>query len=142
MVCQIKTVAQSSTKPTVRILLSGDTGSNASAVTTLLGLGLSNLSIRVMPGQPTPPATSAPQITPFYMHGKQVIVDGVQAFVGSENLTNTSLIQNRELGTLFTDPAMIARLQSVFTSDFTTSGNSLAAQTYAGTAPVPWPAVP
>jgi cardiolipin synthase len=130
MVCQIKAVAESPARPSVRILLSGDTGSNASAVKTLLGLGLSNLSIRTMPGQPTPPATT-PQ-TPLYMHGKQVIADGVAAFVGSENLTNTSLIQNRELGTLFTDPGMIARLQSVFESDFTTPGNSLAAEACTG----------
>jgi phosphatidylserine/phosphatidylglycerophosphate/cardiolipin synthase-like enzyme len=119
--------------------LSGDTGSNATAVTSLLNLGLANLSIRVMPGQPTPPATTAPQITPLYMHGKQVIADGQLAFVGSENLTNTSLTQNRELGTLFTDPAMITRLQSVFTSDFTTPGNSFPAQTYGSTATVPCP---
>lgn len=125
MVCKIKAVAESSTRPSVRILLSGDTGSNASAVKTLLGLGLSNLSIRIMPGQPTPPATTP--VTPLYMHGKQVIADGVEAFVGSENLTNTSLIQNRELGTFFTDPAMIARLQSVFESDFMTPNSSLSA---------------
>lgn len=132
MVCRIQAVAQSPAKPSVRILLSGDTGSNASAVKTLLGLGLSNLSIRVMPGQPSPPDDSTTPQTPLYMHGKQVIADGVQAFVGSENLTNTSLIQNRELGTLFTDPGMIARLQSVFTSDFTTPGNSLPAQACTG----------
>ena len=58
MVCQIQAVAQSPARPSVRILLSGDTGSNASAVKTLLDLGLPNLSIRVMPGQPTPPATT------------------------------------------------------------------------------------
>ena len=86
MVCQIKAVAESPGRPSVRILLSGDTGSNASAVKTRLGLALSNLSIRVMPGQPTPPATT-PQ-TPLYMHGKQSIADGVAAFVGSENVTN------------------------------------------------------
>jgi cardiolipin synthase len=131
MVCRIQAVAQSPAKPSIRILLSGDTGSNASAVKTLLGLGLSNLSIRVMPGQPSPPNVATPQ-TPLYMHGKQVIADGVQAFVGSENLTNTSLIQNRELGTLFSDPSMIARLQSVFESDFTTPGNSLPAQACTG----------
>jgi phosphatidylserine/phosphatidylglycerophosphate/cardiolipin synthase-like enzyme len=127
MVCQIQAVAQSQAKPSVRILLSGDTGSNASAVKTLLDLGLSNLSIRVMPGLPPSPEPNVPQ-TPLYMHGKQVIADGLQAFVGSENLTNTSLIQNRELGTLFTDPGMIARLESVFASDFMTPGNSLPAQ--------------
>lgn len=80
MVCRIQAVAQSPAKPSVRILLSGDTGSNASAVKTLLGLGLSNLSIRVMPGQPSPPDDSTTPQTPLYMHGKQVIADGVQAF--------------------------------------------------------------
>ena len=122
-------VAQSAARPSVRILLSGDTGSNASAVTTLLGLGLPNLSIRIMPGLPTPGATTPqPPSTPLYMHGKQVVADGVQAFVGSENLTNTSLLQNRELGTLFTDPGMIERLQSVFDGDFSIRGHSLPAQ--------------
>jgi len=127
MVCRIREVARSTARPSIRILLSGDTGSNASAVKTLLDLDLSNLSIRVMPGQPSDPVSKAPQ-TPLYMHGKQVIVDGVRAFVGSENLTNTSLIQNRELGILFTDPRMIARLQSVFESDFTTPEHSLPAR--------------
>ena len=73
------------------------------------------------------PARYDARQTPLYMHGKQVIADGVEAFVGSENLTNTSLIQNRELGTFFTDPAMIARLQSVFESDFMTPNSSLSA---------------
>jgi cardiolipin synthase A/B len=131
MVCQIKAVAQSQARPSVRVLLSGDTGSNASAVKTLLDLGLPNLSIRVMPGQPASPDPTTPQ-TPLYMHGKQVIADGFQAFVGSENMTNTSLIQNRELGTFFTDREMIARLQSVFTSDFTTPGSSLPARACTG----------
>jgi cardiolipin synthase A/B len=128
MVCAIKAVAELPTQPSVRILLSGDTGSNGSAVKTLLELGLTNLSIRVMPGQP--PAVPA---TPLYMHGKQVIADGVRAFVGSENLTNTSLIQNRELGTFFSDPGMIARLQSIFTIDFASSTNSVAATICTGT---------
>ena len=126
MVCQIKDAAQSAARPSIRILLSGDDGSNAAAVKTLLNLGLPNLSIRVMPGQSTP-AYPVAVPTPLYMHGKQVIADGIAAYVGSENMTNTSLIQNRELGTIFTDPVMIARLQSVFNSDFTTPNNSLQA---------------
>jgi cardiolipin synthase len=126
-ICAIRAVALSSARPSVRILLSGDTGSNAAAVKTLLALGLPNLSIRVMPGVPPPSGDPSFQ-TPLYMHGKQVIADGVRAFVGSENLTNTSLIQNRELGIQFSDAGMIARLHAAFTSDFTTPGNSLPAQ--------------
>ena len=127
MICAIGAVARSAARPSVRILLSGDTGSNAAAVKTLLGLALPNLSVRVMPGVP-PPAGAPSFQTPLYMHGKQVIADGARAFVGSENLTNTSLLQNRELGTFFDDPGMIARLQATFTSDFATPGNSLPAQ--------------
>jgi hypothetical protein len=46
----------------------------------------------------------------------------------SLNLTNTSLIQNRELGIEFSDAGMIDRLQAAFTSDFATPGNSLPAK--------------
>lgn len=145
MVCQIRALAMSSAKPSIRLLLPGDTGANASGVKTLLDLGLPNLSIRVMPGQPFGSDTGGPQ-TPLYMHGKQAIVDGVQAFVGSENLTNTSLLQNRELGILFDDAAMIARLQTVFEGDFSTPGQSLAAKacsaTEAGCTTIACPPVP
>jgi phosphatidylserine/phosphatidylglycerophosphate/cardiolipin synthase-like enzyme len=127
MVCQIRALALSSAKPRIRLLLPNDGGANASGVKTLLDLGLPNLLIRVMPGQPMTPDASAPQ-TPLYMHGKQAIADGRLAFVGSENLTNTPLLQNRELGIVFDDATMIARLQTVFERDFSTPGQSLAAQ--------------
>lgn len=144
MVCQIRALALSSAKPGIRLLLPNDSGANASGVKTLLDLGLPNLSIRVMPGQPLTPNASAPQ-TPLYMHGKQAIADGKLAFVGSQNLTNTSLLQNRELGILFDDVAMIARLQAVFERDFSTPGQSLAAQACtpgAGCATIACPPLP
>jgi cardiolipin synthase A/B len=137
MVCAIRAVAQAPAGPPVRILLSGDDGSNASGVKTLLDLGLPNLSIRVMPGQQPPGSPTV--ATTLYMHGKQVIADGARAFVGSENMTNTSLIQNRELGTFFTNPGMIARLQSAFTSDFTTPSGSYPATACAGCATISCP---
>ena len=126
MACALQAVALSPGRPTVRILLSTDTGSTGAAVNHLLALKAWNLEIRVMPGQPSSPDPSAAQ-TPLYMHGKQVIVDGAQAFLGSENLTNTSLLQNRELGYLFTDPALVARLQATFEADFSGVGASLPA---------------
>ena len=126
MACALQAVALSPGRPTVRILLSTDTGSTGAAVNHLLALKAWNLEIRVMPGQPPSPDPSAAQ-TPLYMHGKQVIVDGAQAFLGSENLTNTSLLQNRELGYLFNDPALIARLQATFEADFSGVGASLPA---------------
>ena len=143
-ICAIQAVAQSAARPSVRLLLSGDTGSNAAAVKTLLALNLQNLVIRVMPGQP-PPVDDPAYATPLYMHGKQAIVDGAEAFVGSENLTNTSLIQNRELGTFFREPTLIARLDAAFAADFALTGHSLPARACTSGAQcviVPCPPVP
>jgi phosphatidylserine/phosphatidylglycerophosphate/cardiolipin synthase-like enzyme len=126
MTCAIEAVARAPGAPLVRLLVADDTGSSAASVRHLLLLGLANLSIRVMPGLPDALDAGLPQ-TPLYMHGKQVIADRARAFVGSENLTNTSLLQNRELGILFTEPAMVARLAATFDHDFTTPGASLAA---------------
>ena len=52
------------------------------------------------------------------IHAKVVIVDGTRAFVGSQNFTATSLDQNREVGILITDPAVLQRLQRTFESDW------------------------
>jgi phosphatidylserine/phosphatidylglycerophosphate/cardiolipin synthase-like enzyme len=131
VICALQDVASSAARPFVRIILSGDTGSNAAGVKHLIGLGLWNLEIRIMPGRPSTPGL-APLQTPLYMHGKQVIADGVQAWLGSENLTNTSLLQNRELGYLFSDAGMIARLLATFEADFTTLGASLPAEACTG----------
>jgi phosphatidylserine/phosphatidylglycerophosphate/cardiolipin synthase-like enzyme len=56
-----------------------------------------------------------------YSHAKAIMVDGVSAFVGSQNLTQTSLDKNRELGIILTDQANLDRLSSVFESDWAIS---------------------
>jgi len=45
-------------------------------------------------------------------------VDRRWAFVGSENLSPTSLDHNRELGVLIGDPIAIARLEATFVQDW------------------------
>ncbi|MEI9977858.1 MAG: choice-of-anchor D domain-containing protein [Edaphobacter sp.] len=60
---------------------------------------------------------------PLYIHAKVVVVDygqtaGQQAFVGSENFTNASLNQNRELGLTLTDSTTIQSLNTTLNSDF------------------------
>ncbi len=55
------------------------------------------------------------------MHAKMLVVDGKQAFVGSENFSITSLDSNRELGLLFSDPQIIATLQQTFGQDWSVS---------------------
>jgi cardiolipin synthase A/B len=57
----------------------------------------------------------------LYIHAKVVIADagtaGQRAFVGSENFSNASLNQNRELGVETTDPAIVAGLTATLNSD-------------------------
>ncbi len=53
-----------------------------------------------------------------YIHAKAFVADGGLAFVGSENVTASSLDFNRELGILFTDAAAIQRLAATFEKDW------------------------
>lgn len=52
-----------------------------------------------------------------YVHAKAVIVDGREAFVGSENVSTTSLDHNREVGILVRG-ADVAALERVFSHDW------------------------
>ncbi len=52
-----------------------------------------------------------------YIHAK-MIVGAKQAFIGSENLTWTSLHKNREMGLLLTQPDMLRKLQVQFIHDW------------------------
>ncbi len=54
----------------------------------------------------------------LYMHAKIIVVDGTQAFVGSENISTNSLDNNRELGVLITDQTVITTLQQTFQTDW------------------------
>ncbi len=56
----------------------------------------------------------------LYLHSKLIIADGV-AFVGSENMSLTSLTKNREVGVLVTEPAGQAVIKAAFESDWTAS---------------------
>jgi phosphatidylserine/phosphatidylglycerophosphate/cardiolipin synthase-like enzyme len=46
------------------------------------------------------------------------MVDGVRAYLGSENLTTTSLEKNREVGLVVTDVADVATMTRTFEGDF------------------------
>jgi cardiolipin synthase len=54
----------------------------------------------------------------LYMHAKIIVVDGKEAFVGSENISTRSLDQNRELGILVSDQNVLNTLQQTFQSDW------------------------
>ncbi len=58
--------------------------------------------------------------TSFYLHSKLIMADGV-AFVGSENMSFTSLTKNREVGALVFEPQAAALIDTQFESDWSSS---------------------
>lgn len=52
-----------------------------------------------------------------YIHAKMFLVDDQELFIGSQNLTATSLDQNRELGLILRDAGSIERAGRVFARD-------------------------
>jgi phosphatidylserine/phosphatidylglycerophosphate/cardiolipin synthase-like enzyme len=53
-----------------------------------------------------------------HLHTKVLVADGARAYVGSENLSSTSLDHNRELGVIVTDPSSITPLTTTFEKDW------------------------
>ncbi len=60
--------------------------------------------------------------TGFYIHGKVIEADygtaHAKIFIGSENFSDTSLNDNRELGLIISSRAVMSAIASTFTSDF------------------------
>jgi cardiolipin synthase len=54
----------------------------------------------------------------LYIHAKAIVVDRRVAFIGSQNLTATSLDKNREIGIIVGEPEIVRRLEKVFNEDF------------------------
>jgi hypothetical protein len=62
------------------------------------------------------------ETAPLYIHAKVIVVDygqaAQQAFVGSENFSNASLTENRELGLTLTDATVLQSLNATMNADF------------------------
>jgi cardiolipin synthase len=60
--------------------------------------------------------------TGFYIHGKVIEADygtgHARMFIGSENFSRTSLDDNRELGLIISDPAVLSAMARTFAADF------------------------
>ncbi len=54
----------------------------------------------------------------LYMHAKIIVVDGKEAFVGSENISTQSLDRNRELGIIVSEQGVISTLKQTFQQDW------------------------
>ena len=50
----------------------------------------------------------------YQMHAKLIIADGARAYVGSANLTDTSLHYNLELGLVVDEAAVVSSLERLF----------------------------
>ena len=53
------------------------------------------------------------------VHVKSILVDGKIAYAGSENLSQTSLDKNREVGLVVTEAANVAEMHATFEGDWT-----------------------
>lgn len=73
---------------------------NASAVTFLKGLGV---TVKWIP----------------HLHTKVIVADGARAYLGSENLSQTSLDKNREVGLVVVEPSSVAPITTSFETDWT-----------------------
>jgi len=57
-----------------------------------------------------------------YLHAKYIVVDGRIAYVGSHNLTSGSLDENREVGTITDEQAIVTVIEESFVSDWPSGG--------------------
>jgi phosphatidylserine/phosphatidylglycerophosphate/cardiolipin synthase-like enzyme len=55
------------------------------------------------------------------LHLKSILVDGTTVYAGSENLSENSLDNNREVGLIFTQPDIFATIQATFDKDWAAS---------------------
>lgn len=58
------------------------------------------------------------ELNSLYVHAKMILADGERAYLGSQNLSATSLDLNRELGIIVDDPVSLSRLSRTFEIDF------------------------
>ena len=80
------------------------------AFVNLRELADAKIEVHVMP---FPATTAAP-----YIHAKTISIDRETVFLGSENFSNNSLLKARELGIIFRDPTIEARMHSDFENDW------------------------
>jgi phosphatidylserine/phosphatidylglycerophosphate/cardiolipin synthase-like enzyme len=55
---------------------------------------------------------------PLYIHAKEIVADGMRAYVGSQKFSYASLERNRELGLITTSRGVIRSLERSFDGDY------------------------
>jgi phosphatidylserine/phosphatidylglycerophosphate/cardiolipin synthase-like enzyme len=72
-----------------------------------------------------------------YVHAKAIVADSRRLFVGSENLSTTSLDQNREIGLVLSDSSLASQIERTFGADWAGSTAPPNATTPPTIAPAP-----
>jgi len=104
---------------------------DAGSEDALIAASRRGVSVEVLLPPPSGPSSYGPDVTRLkqasvhvryvvvpYMHAKLIVADNSLAFTGSENFSSTSLDENRELGIVLADPAVLATLTHTFTQDW------------------------
>jgi phosphatidylserine/phosphatidylglycerophosphate/cardiolipin synthase-like enzyme len=97
-------IAQKTAGVAVQIVVSGSTTPSAAQTTAVTNLKAAGIVVK---------ALSNPD-----MHAKAIIADEARAYFGSQNFTDTSLTQNRELGILTDNATEIAKMKTALDTDF------------------------
>jgi cardiolipin synthase A/B len=88
----------------VRVRLIVNASFDSEEEDVLISLASAGVDVRLMEG--------------LYIHAKTMIVDGATALIGSQNYTPTSLDQNRELGMVVEQGALVNRCLAIFERDW------------------------
>jgi len=59
-----------------------------------------------------------------YIHAKAIVADGARIFIGSENISATSLDRNREMGIVAADPRVARVIEQTFAIDWSGRGGT------------------
>jgi phosphatidylserine/phosphatidylglycerophosphate/cardiolipin synthase-like enzyme len=85
-------------------------------------LSAAGVHVKMMPG---PMSADLP-----YIHQKSIVIDGVSAFLGSENFSFNSLEKARELGVIISEAPKVTQLSNMFDRDFGVSLEMTDAEAY------------
>jgi phosphatidylserine/phosphatidylglycerophosphate/cardiolipin synthase-like enzyme len=77
-----------------------------------------NAAFTALTGSGVHVATSPDVPSALFIHAKAVVADDTTAFVGSQNFSTSSLDDNRELGVVTADPAVVDPVTQTLAADF------------------------
>jgi len=115
-------VADAKRGVTVRCVLENESNTYASEISEVTAAG----------GKVTTYTSS----TGFYIHAKDIVADygtsTAKVFLGSENMSDNSLNDNRELGLIISDSGVLTGVESTFNADFSKTASGVVSVTNPG----------